>query len=61
MSVGDAKGAGGADVRAGGVLRRRTAEEWDRIVQESFGSDLAVGEVVGAVGTVPNCQSPNVP
>ena len=42
---GDAKGADGLVVGAGGVLRRRTTEEWDRIVQESFGSDLTVREL----------------
>ena len=41
----DTQGAGGAGVGAGRVLRRRTAEEWDGIVQESFRSDLAVREV----------------
>ena len=45
MSDVDAKGAGGAGVGAGRALRRRTAAEWDRIVQESFTSDLAVREV----------------
>ena len=45
MSEGDSRGAGGPDVGAGRALRRRTAEEWDRIVQESFTSELAVREV----------------
>ena len=45
MSDGDSKGAGGTGVGAGRVLRRRTVEEWERIVQESFTSPLAVREV----------------
>ena len=45
MSDGDSLGAGGPGVGAGSALRRRTAEEWDRIVQESFTSELAVREV----------------
>ena len=45
MSDGDSQGAGGTGVGAGLALRRRTAEEWDGIVQESFTSELAVREV----------------
>ena len=44
MSDGDSKGGGTGD-GAGRVLRRRTVEEWERIVQESFTSPLAVREV----------------
>ena len=42
---GNSLGAGGPGVGAGSALRRRTAEEWDRIVEESFTSELAVREV----------------
>ena len=45
MSDGDSQGAGGPSVGAGGALRRRTSAEWDRIVRESFTSELAVREV----------------